>query len=260
MLKHFRQHWCYGNRSVICNRRGRRTFRIWVDIGLSSESKEIIQAKNLLKQYTETGHENINNYLQKKIGNKSNGSVPPKESKSNKRCLTSHDLKALVEKLGDEYKVSSRSMDSLESFLLKWSDCRSALPTRSLLISRGASIVGASSWWMNRKILGQPTLDAGQIAQHFPLCSDHWGLRKCTLHGYFFSTPCNVRWATPDFSTIITILSSTKICGVPRSRWSQVCRRAHPDISLWHWDKATTSGLGQSNNNYIKWAKQRTRP
>ena len=37
-LKHLRQYWCYENRSVIGNSRGRWTFRNWGDIGLSQQA------------------------------------------------------------------------------------------------------------------------------------------------------------------------------------------------------------------------------
>ena len=49
----------------------------------------------------------------------------------NKRPLTSADLKVKVVSLGNEWQVSDRSKDSLDSFLLKRSHSRSAPPTYS---------------------------------------------------------------------------------------------------------------------------------
>ena len=66
-----------------------------------------------------------------KRGNIPKRSVPPHGSKSNKRHLTSLDLKAKVTRLGDGWQVSSRSTDSLDCLLWKWSHSRSALPTDS---------------------------------------------------------------------------------------------------------------------------------
>ena len=50
---------------------------------------------------------------------------------SNKRHLTSLDLKAKVVRLGDGWQVSGRSIATLECLLSKWSDSRSALPNDS---------------------------------------------------------------------------------------------------------------------------------
>ena len=132
-FKHLRQHWCYGNWSVIFlggNRGGRRTFRNWGDIGLSPASRETTQTNKPPKHYTKTGGHNISSSLKKK-GNIPNGSVPPKMSKSNKRRLTSLYLNAKVVRLGDEWQVRGRSTASLDCLLSKWSDSRPALPTDS---------------------------------------------------------------------------------------------------------------------------------
>ena len=51
-LKHLRQYWCYGNRSVIGNRGGRYTFRNWGDIGLSPVTPVINKWELLLLQNT----------------------------------------------------------------------------------------------------------------------------------------------------------------------------------------------------------------
>ena len=50
-LKHLRQYWCYGNRSVIGNRRGRRTFRNWGVIGLSPASRETTQTNERVMRW-----------------------------------------------------------------------------------------------------------------------------------------------------------------------------------------------------------------
>ena len=42
-LKHLRQNWCYGNRSVIGNRGWWWTFKNWADIGLSPTNRETTQ-------------------------------------------------------------------------------------------------------------------------------------------------------------------------------------------------------------------------
>ena len=65
-LKHLRQYWCYGNRSVIGTRGGRWTFRNWGDIGLSPASQEITQTNKPPKHYTKTGDHNIGCCLKKK--------------------------------------------------------------------------------------------------------------------------------------------------------------------------------------------------
>ena len=59
VLKHVRQYSCFGNWSIIGNRRGRWTFRNWGDIGLSPASRETTQTSNPLKHYTKTGGHNI---------------------------------------------------------------------------------------------------------------------------------------------------------------------------------------------------------
>ena len=57
--------------------------------------------------------------------------MPPSGSMSNKRCLTSLDLKAKVVRLWDGWKVSDRLTACVDYLLSKWSDSRSALPTDS---------------------------------------------------------------------------------------------------------------------------------
>ena len=57
---------------------------------------------------------------------------PHTEQLSNKRCLTSLDLKAKVMRHSDRWQVSSKSTDSLDDCLLSiWSNSRSAVPTDS---------------------------------------------------------------------------------------------------------------------------------
>ena len=51
-LKNLRQYWCYGNWSVIGNRRGRWTFRNWGDIGLSPASRETIPRRTSRRNTT----------------------------------------------------------------------------------------------------------------------------------------------------------------------------------------------------------------
>ena len=55
VLKHLRQYWCYGNCSVIGNRRGWWTFWNWGDIGLSPARQETTQTNKPPKHYTKTG-------------------------------------------------------------------------------------------------------------------------------------------------------------------------------------------------------------
>ena len=57
------------------------------------------------------------------------GQKPPWGSKSNKKRLTSLDLKAKEVSLGDGWQVSGRSTDPLECSPSKWSESRSALLT-----------------------------------------------------------------------------------------------------------------------------------
>ena len=92
-LKHLRQYWCYGNRSVIGNRGGRWTFRNWGDIGLSPPRWKNSQTNKPQKHNTKTWAITSAVHL-RKGGNIPKGSVPPYGSKSNKRRLTSLDLKA----------------------------------------------------------------------------------------------------------------------------------------------------------------------
>ena len=54
-LKHLGQYRCYGNWSVIGNRRGRWTFRNWGDIGLSPASWETTLTNKPLKHYIKMG-------------------------------------------------------------------------------------------------------------------------------------------------------------------------------------------------------------
>ena len=75
-LKHLRQYLCYGNWSVISNRRGRWTLRNWGDISLSPASWETTQTNKLPKHYTKTGGI-TSAVLLRKRGNIPNGSVPP---------------------------------------------------------------------------------------------------------------------------------------------------------------------------------------
>ena len=75
-LKHLRQHWCYGNRSVIGNRGGWWTIRNTGDISLPPISCETSQTNKSPKHYTQTGGRNISSSLNKS-GNMHNGSVPP---------------------------------------------------------------------------------------------------------------------------------------------------------------------------------------
>ena len=65
-LKHLRQYLCYGNWSVIGNRRGWWTFQNWGDIGLSKASRETTQTNKLPKHYTKTMGHNISSSLKKK--------------------------------------------------------------------------------------------------------------------------------------------------------------------------------------------------
>ena len=62
-LKHLRQYRCYGNWSVIGNRRGRCTLRNWGDISLSPASRETTQTNKPLKHYSKTGGHNISSSL-----------------------------------------------------------------------------------------------------------------------------------------------------------------------------------------------------
>ena len=103
----------------------------------------------------------ITSVLLRKGGNIPYGSVPPWGSKSNKRHLTSLDLKAKVVRLGDGWQVSSRSTASLDCLLSKWFNSRSALPTlrcQSTIISNELR-----QWWTR--------------AKHYKLRVDHhlWG-------------------------------------------------------------------------------------
>ena len=65
-LKYFRQYCCYGDWSVIGNRRGRWTFRNWGDISLSLASWETTQTNKPPKHYTKTGGHDISSSLKKK--------------------------------------------------------------------------------------------------------------------------------------------------------------------------------------------------
>ena len=76
VLKHLRQYWCYGNWSVICNRRGWWTFRNWGDISLFPASQETTQTNKPPKHYTKMGAI-TSAVLLRKRGNIPNLPVPP---------------------------------------------------------------------------------------------------------------------------------------------------------------------------------------
>ena len=96
--------------------------------------------------------------------NMPNGSVPPKGSKSNKRRLTSLDMRAKLVRLGDEWQVSGRSTDSLDCLLSKWSYSRSALPTDSHTSPPPTSTNKWSQWQTraeHRRLKNGPPLTRG---------------------------------------------------------------------------------------------------
>ena len=74
-LKHLRQYRCYGNWSVIRNRRGRWTFRNWGDIGFSPASRETTETNKPPKHYTKMGA--ITSAVLFKKKRKHTVSVPP---------------------------------------------------------------------------------------------------------------------------------------------------------------------------------------
>ena len=103
MLKHLGQYSCYVNMSVIGNRGGRWTFRNWDDISLSPASRANTQTNS--RQNTTLRRGAKPSAVLLKSGNIPNGSVPSSGSKSNKRRLTSLDLKAKVIRLRDGWKA-----------------------------------------------------------------------------------------------------------------------------------------------------------
>ena len=125
-VKRLRQYWSYGNRPVIANRAGQWTFWNWGNIGLSPAWQEPTEINKTPKHYTMMGGHNISSSLKKKRKHTQWVSA----SKSNKRHLTSLDLKAKVVRLGDGWHVSGRSIASLDCSS-KWSNSRSVLPTDS---------------------------------------------------------------------------------------------------------------------------------
>ena len=141
-LKHLRQYWCYGNRSVIRNRGLQWTLRNWGDIGLSPASRETTKTNKHPEHCTKTGATTSAVFLRKR-GNIPNDSVPPLGSNSNNIRLTSLDLKAKVVRLGDGCQVRCRSRVYrrwvsclMSKACLHWSSNRglSLLHTRTTLV------------------------------------------------------------------------------------------------------------------------------
>ena len=102
-----------GNRSEIGNRVKRWTYTNWGDIALYPASWETTQTNKPRKQYTKMWGLNISSSLNRKIKH-SQWIRAPLGSKSNKRHLTSLELKARVVSLGNRWQVSYRSSDSLD--------------------------------------------------------------------------------------------------------------------------------------------------
>ena len=83
------------------------------DIGLSPSSWETIQMNKAPKHYTKMVDQNIGSSRKKKRKHTQLCGAPIR-SNSNKRCLTSLDLKARAGGLGDGWQVSGRSTGSLD--------------------------------------------------------------------------------------------------------------------------------------------------